>query len=72
MYKLIDWTDQPIIGSFYASELSRVSKDVDSLFFIEKVLKRRKRGGKTQLFVKWDGYPSSMNSWVDEDTVRTS
>ena len=72
VYKLIDWTDQPIIGFFYASELSRVSKDVDSLFFIEKVLKRRKRGGKTQLFVKWDGYPSSMNSWVDEDTVRTS
>ena len=72
MYKLKDWNDEPIIGSFYTSELSGVSKDVDSLFFIEKVLKKEKERGKTQLFVKWDGYPSLMNSWVDEDTVRTT
>lgn len=72
MYKLKDWNDDPIIGSFYTSELTPVSKDVDGLFFIEKVLKRRKRGAKTQLYVKWDGYPSSMNSWVDKDTVQTT
>ena len=52
MCKLKDWNDDPIIGSFYTSELIPVSKDVDGLFFIEKVLKRRKRGGKTQLYVK--------------------
>lgn len=71
MYKLKDWNNEPIVGSFYTAELTRVSKDVDGLFFIEKVLKRRKRGAKTQLYVKWDGYPKPMNSWVDEDTVQT-
>ena len=72
VYKLKDWNKDSITGSFYASELNKVSKDADSLFYISKVLKRRKRGGKTQLYVQWEGYPSSMNSWVDEDTVETT
>ena len=29
MYTLKDWNNQPIIGSFYTDELTRISKDVD-------------------------------------------
>ena len=46
MYKLKDWNDEPIIGSFYMSELSGVSKDVDSLFFYRKSIKKEKERGQ--------------------------
>ena len=72
VYKLKDWNEQPITGQFYAAELNKVSMNSKSLFFIEKVLKRRKRSCKTDLFVKWLDYPSSMNSWIDADSVKTT
>ena len=34
-------------------------------FIIEKVLRTRTRGGKKEYFVRWAGYPSSHDSWVD-------
>ena len=71
VYKLNDWNDQPIIGQFYGAELNKVSMDSKTLFLIEKVIKRRKRKGKTELFVKWLDYPSSMNSWISETSVKT-
>ena len=71
LYKLDDWNDQPIIGQFYEAELNKVSMDSKTLFLIEKVIKRRKRQGKTELLVKWLDYPSSMNSWKLADSVET-
>ncbi len=65
VYKLTDWNDEEIKGIFYGPELNRVDKDADSLFYIDKVLKRRQRGGTRQLYVSWEGYPASMNSWID-------
>ena len=46
VYKLSDWNDQEIKGTFYNAELNKVDKNADSLFYIDKVLKRRKRNGK--------------------------
>ena len=45
--------------------------DSETLFLIEKVIKSRKRNGKTELFVKWLDYPCSMNSWVLADSMKT-
>ncbi|MES9883136.1 MAG: DDE-type integrase/transposase/recombinase, partial [Sedimenticola sp.] len=70
VYKLTDWNDDEIKGIFYAPELNRVDKDADSLFYIDKIIKRRQRGGKRQLYVSWEGYPASMNSWIDADQVE--
>ena len=70
VYKLVDWNEQEIKGTFYNVELNKVDKNADSLFYIDKVLKRRKRNGKEQLFVSWEGYPSQMNSWIDADQVQ--
>ena len=71
MYKLNDWNDQPIIGQFYGAELNKVSMDSKTLFLIEKVIRRRKRNGKTELLVKWLDYPNTMNSWISADSVET-
>jgi hypothetical protein len=36
MYKIIDFTDELIRGIFYASELQKVVKDENTLWYVEK------------------------------------
>jgi len=62
-YGLVDMAMEPIKGKFYAAELQKTVKDV---FHIEKVLKKRKRGGKEEYYVKWFGYSDKFNSWVTD------
>ena len=53
-YKITDYNEEEIQGSFYDQELQKTSQ---STFRIEKVLKRQ--GDKS--LVKWMGYPKSFN-----------
>jgi hypothetical protein len=62
-YKLADEDNQPIAGGFYQDELVKVKhKDI---YLVEKVVK--KKGDK--VLVKWLGFPSSKNSWIDKDNI---
>ena len=63
VYKLKDYGGEELEGTFYEQELQRVVKS-DDLYQVEKVLRKRKKGGKTEYFVKWLGYPDKFNSWV--------
>ena len=58
-YVVSDLNGEEITGSFYEKELQKASQEK---FRIEKVLKRK--GGK--LYVKWKGYYSPFNSWIDK------
>lgn len=58
---------EDIVGGFYEFELVPI---VTSTYRIEKVIKKRKVGGKTQLFVKWKGFGNEHNSWIDEENVE--
>ena len=66
-YGLTDYEGEAITGKFYAEELQKVVKEE---FRIEKVLKTRRRGKKTdrrsEYYVKWLGYPDKFNSWVTD------
>ena len=62
-YKLKDYDGEVIEGSFYRHEIQPIIHD-DDVFLVEKVLKTQKRRNENWCFVKWRGYPSSMNSWV--------
>ena len=61
-YKIRDYNDERIQGSFYEPELQKTSQDISR---IEKEI--RKRGNKA--LVKWLGYPDSFNSWIDSKDV---
>lgn len=64
-YSIKDYDGEAIKGRFYAEELQKVSKE-DDVFKVEKVLKTRKKSGKTEYYVKWKGYPAKFNSWTDQ------
>lgn len=70
MYKLKDLKEEEIKGLFYNSELQKVDKDENTLWFIERILRRRTRNKKRQFLVKWQGFPDKFNSWVDADEVK--
>ena len=59
---LNDLNGEQIIGTFYENELQGTKQNE---FRIEKVIKRN--GDK--LYVKWKGYDSSFNSWVDKKGI---
>ena len=63
VYKLKDLAGDVIEGTFYKEELQKIT---DSGYYpVEKVLKTRKKKGKTEYFVKFQGYPEKFNAWVD-------
>ena len=71
MYSLKDLNNQTISSAlFYSSELQKVNKDEHSRWFIQDILKKRKRNGKLEYFVSWEGFPKSFNSWVSSDEVK--
>ena len=65
-YSIKDEQNEAISGWFYPQELLKVSVPEDKTYRIEKVLKRRRRNGKEELFVKFRGYPKKFNSWVSD------
>jgi L-rhamnose mutarotase len=64
-YGLTDLSDEPIKGKFYEPELQLVTK-TDDIYIVEKVLKSRRRNGKLEYLVKWQGYPTKFNSWTSD------
>ena len=70
IYSLKDWNGEKLEGTFYQQELQKVKVDENGLFKIEKILKRRRRNGRRQVFVKWQRWGKRFNSWIDEDEVR--
>ena len=48
MYRIKDFTNELIKGNFNESELQKVDKDEDTLWYIEKKIRKRKRNGQIQ------------------------
>ena len=61
-YVINDLNSENIAGKFYENELQKASQKE---FRIEKVIKRK--GDK--LYVKWEGYNNSFNSWIDKKDI---
>jgi len=63
-YKIQDYNDEEIAGTFYEQELQKTNQKV---YRIEKII--RKRGNMS--LVKWVGYSKSFNSRVEnKDLIK--
>ena len=59
-YRLSEWDGTPIKGTFYEPDVQNVQVSDDSLFRVEKVLRRKGRN----VLVRWKGWPSKYDSWI--------
>ena len=70
LYRLKDYMDDEIKGSFYQSELQKVNIHEDDAFKVEKILKSKGHGNNRQHFVKWLHWPSKYNSWIPASNIK--
>lgn len=70
IYKLKDMLGDPIQGTFYASELQKVSKDENTIWRIDKILRKRKVRGKEEVLVRWLGWPKKFDSWIPKADIK--
>ena len=64
IYKLVDYNDEDVKGSWYPEELQEIS---DNQYRIENVLRRRTLfNGTKEIFVQWEGWSEKYNSWITE------
>ena len=61
-YVISDPKGEEIVGTFCEKELRKTNKKE---FRVEKVIKRK----SDKLYVKWKGYDSSSNSWIDKKDI---
>ena len=59
-YTLKDTMGDVIEGTFHPSELNRVAITNDTVYRVEKVLRRR----RNEVLVRWMGWPSKYDSWI--------
>src|SRR2546425_13256414 len=64
-YILKDLTGEEIKGKFYEQEIQPVKHSAGDAYIVERVIKTRRRGTRTEYFVKWRNYPEKFNSCVD-------
>jgi hypothetical protein len=62
IYKLTEYNNEPIEGTYYEQELQLVKEPAN--YRIEKVLKTRKVKGKKQHLIRWAGWSSKYDSWI--------
>ena len=65
-YRVKEMDDTPVEGTFYEQDLQKVTVDENTLWRVDKVLKRR----PGQVFVSWKGWPAKYNSWIATSHAR--
>lgn len=68
-YRLKDYTGEVISGTFYENQLKKAYEQ--QRYLVEQVLRSRKIRGQKQLLVRWRGWPSKYDSWVNEEDVSS-
>ena len=47
----------------------KLSKDENTLWYVEKKIRKRKRNGLIEWLVKFEGWPDKYNSWIPERDI---
>lgn len=65
MYKLKDWKNKLLPGSFYTEELIPVK--YPNYYLINKVHAKRRNN---QRLVSWWGFDESIKNWIDKENIH--
>jgi hypothetical protein len=66
VYKLEDSMGEPVEGQFYESELNPIPKVT---LQIEHIVRRRRRGRRKEVLVKWLGFSDKFNRWISASDI---
>ena len=67
VYRLADCLGDKLDGTFYEPELQKVVVPKGKTYRVESILRWRNK--RREVLVKWSGYPTSFNSWIDAKTL---
>lgn len=69
LYRLTEYDGDLIAGTYYEPELQRIEK-LDDVYKIERIVKSRGKGRRTEYLVKYMGYPSKYNEWIPKNRLQ--
>jgi hypothetical protein len=70
VYELADLLGKDIEGQFYAEGLSPVIVTKNTVYLIDKILRKRVRNGRIEFLVSWSCYPADFNSLIPAKDVK--
>ena len=71
VYWLRDLTGEQIRGTFYREELQPAVYSPETVYKVEKILRRKKnKAGQKMVYVKWLNWGSQHNSWIPEVNLQ--
>lgn len=70
-YKLKDLQNTVLKGSFYESEIQKISTPSDDDRYQIEIIRSRKRKGKIQHFVHYKGWPDKFDEWIDAEQISS-
>ena len=59
---------EEIKGKFYKEQLQKMQ--LPTTFIVDKINRRRKRKGITEVLVSWRGYPTKFMQWLPQTDIR--
>ena len=69
IYYLEDLKGGKLKGGFYSFEIVPADYDSSKTFDIDKVIRTRVKGGKSQSLVRFLGWPPEFDEWIDTDKI---
>lgn len=72
IYILEDTQEEKVTGTWYEQELFQATFDPDGEYKLDPDfnIKTRKVKGRKQFYVKYQGWPSKFNEWIDEGQMN--
>lgn len=64
LYYLLDLQEDDVEGTFYESELQKVTVDPDQFWKIDEILKRRTKNRRQEAYVSFLYFPKKFNRWI--------
>ena len=70
-YTVKSWDNDPVKGHFYVNELSKITVDENTVYKIDKILKKRTRRGIKEVLVTWKNWdPKRYSNWIKESELK--
>lgn len=72
VYMIEDYNGTPIKGTYYSYELVPVVQDSETVYLIDRIVRKKRTKTGDQLLVDWVGYGPDFRSWIQASELVTN